>query len=93
MLAYLEIDNNPAEGAALRDRIDAIVDNYYAAAPLSTTSRQKRKKNAFPQRPQEEDGTPKHERSYSQTHYRQTVTKPTLLALVPKPAVVAVSPS
>ena len=33
-----------------------------------------------------------YEGSYCRTHYRRTVAEPTLLALVPKPAVVPVSP-
>jgi hypothetical protein len=46
MLAYHQIGQNPGEGAASRDQIDAIVDNFYAAPP-STTSKRKRK-NACP---------------------------------------------
>jgi hypothetical protein len=30
MLAYHQIGENPTEGAALRDRIDAIADNFYS---------------------------------------------------------------
>ncbi len=51
MLAYHQIGENPAVGAASRDQIDAIVDNFYAAPSSSTTNRRKRK-NARPQRPQ-----------------------------------------
>jgi hypothetical protein len=38
---------NPTEGAASHNQIDAIVDNFYAGAPSSTTTRNRRKrKNA-----------------------------------------------
>jgi hypothetical protein len=46
MLAYHQIGQNPGEGAASRDQIDAIVDDFYATPP-STTSKRKRK-NARP---------------------------------------------
>jgi hypothetical protein len=50
MLAYHQIGESPAEGAASRDRIDAIVDNFYAGAPASTTNRNRwKRKNAHPQ--------------------------------------------
>ena len=47
MLAYHQIGENPAVGAASRDQIDAMVDNFYAAP--STTMNHRKRKNARPQ--------------------------------------------